>query len=125
MTSEPYTSSFMPQPSVRERMAPLLFSENDTARLLAVPRSEVRRLVCEGKLAVVAIGGYRRIVVGSILAYVSSLATAQSPNKKSPAVDAAGPDTDAKAVCHTTAACQGRLNGEVQCTAPIAHFMTA
>ena len=69
-----YTPSFLPQQAVRDLMAPLLVSENDAGRLLSVPRSEVRRLIGEGVLAVVEIGAYRRVVVGSICSYVAKLA---------------------------------------------------
>ena len=116
--TEPYEPSYLPLQAVRQLMAPLLASENDTARLLALPRSEVKRLAVEGELTLVEINGYRRITVNSILAYVTALGTAQSQNEKGPTVTAAGPDTDA-AQAQTdfhSAACQGRRNGEVaQC----------
>lgn len=54
-----------------EEIAPLQFTINDTARLLSISPSTVRRLIAQGELASVGYGKLRRVPYDSILAYLN------------------------------------------------------
>jgi len=73
------TPSFLIQAAVRD-LQPLLVTEIDAGRLLAVPRATIKELVAEGMLDVLQIDGVgRRITVGSLTNYVTRLATQCKP----------------------------------------------
>jgi hypothetical protein len=67
----------VPQPSFLAQpcpLPPLLVSEVDAARLLAIGRADIKLLVAEGDLQLVNVNGMRRITVGSIVGLVDQLA---------------------------------------------------
>jgi hypothetical protein len=68
----PYQPSFLLQPGVRE-LPPLLVTEGDAAKLLALGRAEIKQLVAEGVLCAVEIHGVRRLTVASLMQYVAGL----------------------------------------------------
>jgi len=73
------TPSFLIQAAVRD-LQPLLVTEIDAGRLLAVPRATIKELAAEGMLDVLQIDGVgRRITVGSLTNYVTRLATQCKP----------------------------------------------
>jgi excisionase family DNA binding protein len=55
-------------------MEPLLYTPDEAARLLAIPRTRVYQLMAEGTLTYVHLGRRRRISATSLEAFVSSLA---------------------------------------------------
>ena len=52
-----------------DQVAPLQYSINDTARLLALSRRTIERLIARGELATVGSGKLKRIPYDSIAAY--------------------------------------------------------
>jgi hypothetical protein len=68
----PYQPSFLLQPGVRE-LPPLLVTEGDAAKLLALGRAEIKQLVAEGVLCAVEIHGVQRLTVASLVQYVADL----------------------------------------------------
>ena len=52
-----------------DQVAPLQYSINDTARLLAVSRRTIERLIARGELATVGSGKLKRVPYDSIVAY--------------------------------------------------------
>jgi excisionase family DNA binding protein len=52
-----------------DQVAPLQYSINDTARLLAVSRRTIERLIARGELASVGTGKLKRVPYDSIVGY--------------------------------------------------------
>src|SRR5262245_42454876 len=53
-----------------EQIAPLRYTYEDTARLLAISVRTVKRLIAKGELATAGQGRLKRILYASILAYI-------------------------------------------------------